>query len=162
TGGMWGTPGIGRLLGTEMGGQISWLLPATLLVLVAALIVVGRARRTDSYRAGLLAWGLWLIVTGLTFSLMSGIIHPYYMVALALAAVGGLGTVLLWRNRSRTWVTTVLALATAGTAVWEFVLLSRTPDWYPWLRIVILIAGIAAAAAFALIAARRGGRAVAR
>ncbi|GAB3558265.1 ArnT family glycosyltransferase [Spelaeicoccus albus] len=156
-GGMWGTPGIGRLFGSEMGGQISWLLPAALAVLAAGLVVLGRARRTDVYRAALIAWGLWLVVTGLTFSLMSGIIHPYYMVALApaLAAVVGLGTVLLWRNRSRGWVMTVLAPATAGTAVWEFVLLGRTPDWYPWLRIVILVGGIAAAILLELIATLR-------
>ena len=30
-----------------------------------------------------MVWGGWLVVTGLTFSLMAGIIHPYYMVVLA-------------------------------------------------------------------------------
>lgn len=156
--GMWGSPGIGRLFGSEMGGQISWLLPAALAVLVAGLVVLGRARRTDLYRAAFMGWGLWLVVTGLTFSLMSGIIHPYYMVALApaLAATIGLGAVLLWRSRSRSWVTGVLALASVGTAAWEFVLLGRTPDWYPWLRIVILIAGIVAALLLGLTAMLRG------
>ena len=40
-----------------------------------------------------MVWGGWLVVTGLTFSLMAGIIHPYYTVALApaIAALVGLG-----------------------------------------------------------------------
>ena len=47
-------------------------------------------------------WGGWLLVTGLTFSFMAGIIHPYYTVALAPAvgALVGLGVVTLWRDRA--------------------------------------------------------------
>ncbi|HET7720203.1 MAG TPA: glycosyltransferase family 39 protein, partial [Acidimicrobiales bacterium] len=35
-GGMWGSTGIGRLLDLENGGQIGWLLPTALLLMVAA------------------------------------------------------------------------------------------------------------------------------
>ncbi len=52
-------------------------------------------------RAGLVVWGLWLLVTGLTFSFMAGIFHAYYTVALAPAvgALVGIGAVVLWRRR---------------------------------------------------------------
>src|SRR2546429_1288374 len=40
-------------------------------------------RSTDRTRAAALLWGGWVLVTGLVFSYMNGIIHPYYMVALA-------------------------------------------------------------------------------
>jgi 4-amino-4-deoxy-L-arabinose transferase-like glycosyltransferase len=45
-------------------------------------------------------WGGWLVVTGLTFSLMAGIIHPYYVVVLAppIAALVGLGGAVAWRG----------------------------------------------------------------
>ena len=39
------------------------------------------------------------------------------------------------------------AAAVLVTAVWSYMLLDRTPDWLPWLRWVILIAGVLGAAA---------------
>src|SRR2546429_4275411 len=52
-------------------------------------------RSTDRTRAAALLWGGWVLVTGLVFSYMNGIIHPYYMVALApgIAALVGIGAV---------------------------------------------------------------------
>ncbi len=95
----WGTPGLLRMFDAEQGGQISWLLPAALILLVAGLVLTARAPRTDRLRAGLVLWGGWLLITGLVFSLMQGIFHAYYTVALAPAvgAVVGIGAVLLWR-----------------------------------------------------------------
>ncbi|SBT67069.1 Dolichyl-phosphate-mannose-protein mannosyltransferase [Micromonospora sediminicola] len=94
-----GQAGLLRMFDTEVGGQISWLLPAALILLVAGLWLAGRAPRTDRTRAGLLLWGGWLLVTGLIFSFMSGIFHAYYTVALAPAIGGivGIGVTLLWR-----------------------------------------------------------------
>jgi 4-amino-4-deoxy-L-arabinose transferase-like glycosyltransferase len=148
-GGSWGPTGLTRLFGAEMGTQVSWLLPAALILLVAGLFVTRRARRTNRTRAALILWGGWLVVTGLAFSLGKGIIHPYYTVALA-PAIGGLigvGGALMWSNRDRFTARAVLAVATAVTAVWAYVLLDRTPAWMPWLRPVILLGGAFAVAA---------------
>jgi 4-amino-4-deoxy-L-arabinose transferase-like glycosyltransferase len=38
----------------------------------------------------------------------------------------------------------LLAAAVAGTAIWSYVLLDRTPGWNPWLRIMIMVVGVAA------------------
>ncbi|MFI2713658.1 ArnT family glycosyltransferase [Micromonospora sp. NPDC018662] len=97
-----GQAGLLRMFDTEVGGQISWLLPAALILLVAGLWLAGRAARTDRRRAGLLLWGGWLLVTGLIFSFMSGIFHAYYTVALAPAvgALVGIGVTQLWRART--------------------------------------------------------------
>ncbi|HME67922.1 MAG TPA: hypothetical protein VKG61_23745, partial [Streptosporangiaceae bacterium] len=46
-----------------------------------------------------------------------------------------------WAGRSVT-ATTVLV-----TAVWSYILLDRTPDWLPWLRWVVLVAGVLSAIA---------------
>ena len=75
----WGETGLLRLFGSEIGGQIAWLLPAALLLGAAALWF---ARRVE-LRAALVLWLTWLLVTGLTFSFMAGIFHAYYTVALA-------------------------------------------------------------------------------
>jgi 4-amino-4-deoxy-L-arabinose transferase-like glycosyltransferase len=143
-----GSTGITRLFASEFGGQISWLLPAALIALAAMVWVSRRAIRTDRTRAAALLWGGWLIVTGLTFSYMSGIIHPYYMVALApaIAALVGIGAVALFRqapwDRALGWLGRLsVSAAVAVTAGWAFVLLDRTPSWLPWLRWAIVVAG---------------------
>ncbi|MCW2704149.1 MAG: hypothetical protein JWQ37_2144 [Blastococcus sp.] len=154
----WGATGLGRMFEAEAGGQIAWLLPAALVLLVGGLVAVGRARRTDVRRAALLLWGGWLIVTALVFSLMAGIFHAYYTVALApaIAGVVGIGGGLLWQHRTAVWARLLLAVALAGTAVWSSVLLARSTDFVPWLRGLILIAGVLAAVG--LLVVHRVGR----
>jgi 4-amino-4-deoxy-L-arabinose transferase-like glycosyltransferase len=143
-----GGSGITRLFGASMGGQISWLLPAALVALVVMLWVSRRFPRTDRTRAAALLWGGWLLVAGLIFSFMSGISHSYYTVALAppIAALAGTGAAGLWRIR-HTWLARgTLAAMLAVTGVWAWVLLGRSPGWYPWLRVLIVIAALGAAA----------------
>jgi 4-amino-4-deoxy-L-arabinose transferase-like glycosyltransferase len=151
-GSRWGPTGLLRLFQTDMGGQISWLIPGALIVLVALLALTWRTPRTDRTRAAALLWGGWLLGTGLVFSYAQGIIHPYYNVALAPAvgALVGIGTVTLWHHRPRRLGRSVLAGALAVTAVWSYLLLSRSPTWLPWLRPVVLAVGLAAAAMMAL------------
>jgi 4-amino-4-deoxy-L-arabinose transferase-like glycosyltransferase len=158
--GRWGVTGLTRLFGSEVGGQVSWLLPAALLLLVAGLVAVGRAPRTDVRRAALLAWGGWLLVTGLTFSLMAGIFHPYYTVALApaIGALVGIGGGLLWRRRAQVWARLALAAALAVTAIWSFTLLGRSATFLPDLRWLVLLGGLLAAAG--LLVVDRIGRGV--
>lgn len=150
TGGLGNTnadAGWTRLLGEEMGTQIGWLLPAAVLGLAAGLWLTRRAPRTDPARASLLLWGGWLVVTGIVFSFADGIVHAYYTVALApaVAAVFAIGVTMLWRRRSAAAVRICLAGITAVTALVAAVLLGRASDWQPWLRIVVSLAGIAAA-----------------
>jgi 4-amino-4-deoxy-L-arabinose transferase-like glycosyltransferase len=137
-----------RMFDTEAGGQISWLLPAALVLLVVATWLTRRAPRVDPARAALWIWGSWLIVTGLIFSLMQGIFHAYYTVALApaIAALVGMGVAVLWERGAHR----LLAVLTAVTSVWSYVLLSRSSDWNSWLGIVVLVAGLGAALAMLL------------
>lgn len=153
---MFGSAGITRMFSTESGTQISWLLPAALVLLVAGLVLCGRAARTDLKRASYIAWGGWLLVTALVFSFMSGIFHDYYTVALApgVATVVGFGSVHLWQNRDRRWVTGLLAMTVALTAGWAWVLLSTTPDFLPALRWLVVVLGVAAAIVFVVSALR--------
>ncbi len=142
--GTWGPTGITRLFGGEMGTQISWLLPAALFFLVVLLVGMWRAPRTDGKRAAVLLWGSWLLVTGVVFSFAQGIIHPYYTVALApaIGALVGIGVVWTWARRTSPFARLGLAVALAGTAVWAFALLDRTPSWHPALRYAALAGGV--------------------
>jgi 4-amino-4-deoxy-L-arabinose transferase-like glycosyltransferase len=185
-----------RMFGTELGGQISWLLPAALILLVAGLwaIAAGHVRRaapagtasaeregaastgrevtaseeltgdddaSEATRAArdapglrrtgaaaFLVWGGWLLVTGVVFSLMQGIFHGYYTVALAppIAALTGLGGTVLWTGRRHPAATGALATVVVLTSWWSYRLLGRTPDFAPWLRLPVPTGGLIAAA----------------
>jgi len=157
-GGFGGQAGLTRLFNGEMGGQVSWLLPAALALLVAGLWLTRRRPRTDPVRASLLLWGGWTVVTALVFSLAEGIFHAYYTVALApgIAALIGIGGHRLWQHRG-SWAGRLTAAAVlAGTAAWTWVLLGRAPDFLPWLRWAIVAA--AAVTALALLLPRGGRR----
>jgi len=150
-GSRWGITGWNRLFLSEFGGQVSWLIPAALLLLAAGLWLTWRGPRTDLARASYLMWGGGLLVTGAVFSFAQGIIHPYYAVALApsIGALVGSGSVELWKRRRDVRARLLLAGAVAVTAAWAYVLLDRSPDWYPGLKVAILVLGLVAGAMIA-------------
>ena len=150
-----GSAGLERLFGSEMGIQISWLIPAALIALVFGLLACGRAPRTDLVRASLILWGGWFLVTGLIFNYMSGTIHPYYTVALAPAVAGMIGTggYALWLVRAR-WIGRCgLAATMLAAGIWSWVLLHRNADWLPMLK-WILLAGTVVGAILVLVGAK--------
>src|SRR5207248_2632107 len=51
TAGRWGPTGWFRMFDYSFGGQISWLLPAALVLLAVVLVANARRRRTDRTRA---------------------------------------------------------------------------------------------------------------
>jgi 4-amino-4-deoxy-L-arabinose transferase-like glycosyltransferase len=146
-GGGWGQTGLTRMFDAEIGGQVAWLIPAALILALAALWFGRRAPRTDPLRAAVGVWLSWLLVTGLTFSLMAGIFHAYYTVALApaIAALVGLGAGLLWRRRHDPVAAGGAAVVLAGTAWWSWALLQRSSGWQSWLGPVVLVGGLLAA-----------------
>ena len=136
-----GTPGLFRLFNSELGGQVAWLLPFSVVGLASGLALRWRAARTDPRRAATLMWGLWLVVTAATFSFMSGIIHSYYTVALApaIGALVGIGVVELWSWRRRSIAGGLVLGATilgSGVVAWQ--LLERTPSFAPGLGLIVL------------------------
>jgi 4-amino-4-deoxy-L-arabinose transferase-like glycosyltransferase len=147
-GSMWGATGITRMFGSDFGGQISWLIPAALILGVAGWLAL-RRRDEDARlgRAHVMLWATWLVVTAAVFSFSKGIIHPYYSVALApaIGALVGIGAVTLWRQRASLWVRLVLAAALAVTVVWADRLMLRSPSWHPALRAAIVVVGVVAA-----------------
>jgi 4-amino-4-deoxy-L-arabinose transferase-like glycosyltransferase len=96
-------------------------------------------------------WGLWLAVHVVVFSFMSGVIHSYYVVAMApaIGALAGGGIVELWAMRSRSphrpWAGIVLVGGLAATAAIAWLLLGRTPDFAPGLTVAVVsvTAGVA-------------------
>ncbi|GHH46546.1 ArnT family glycosyltransferase [Lentzea cavernae] len=156
-----GQPGIARMFDASVGGQISWLLPLCLLVLIAVSVAgVLRWRQKipgdPAERAGWFMWGSWLLVTAAVFSFAQGIFHPYYttMLAPAVAAISAAGIVMFWRARS--FVRFLLPLSVVITAGWAFVVASRDTSFHGWARWAALGVG-AAAVVVLLLGLRRAG-----
>lgn len=146
-GSRWGLTGWNRLFNPQFGGQISWLIPGSVILLGAVLWLTSRRPRTDMIRAAFLIWGGTLLLTGAVFSFAQGIIHPYYTVALApaIGALIGMGGVYLWQHRTEQIARLALAGALAGTTLWAFVLLGRSSTFVPGLQAAVLVAGLIAA-----------------
>jgi hypothetical protein len=75
---------------------------------------------------------------------MQGIIHPYYMVALApaIGALVGVGAISLLQSGLSVVGRAVAAVGVLVTGIWAYQLLERTPAWLPWLRWTVLLAGV--------------------
>ncbi|MFE1943585.1 ArnT family glycosyltransferase [Streptomyces massasporeus] len=153
-GGFGGESGLTRMFDTQVGGQISWLLPLCALALavaVAAAVLHRRGRLPASAllpASGWLLWGTWLVVCAAVYSTQKGIFHPYYTTQLApaiAALCGGLtaGLVRVHRAGPR-WAPLVGVAGVAVSVTWAVVLIRREPDWNGWLVWPVLLVGCAA------------------
>jgi 4-amino-4-deoxy-L-arabinose transferase-like glycosyltransferase len=141
-----GATGLGRLFRSDFATEVSWLLPGALLALVLGLVLTLGAPRTDRRRAGLVLFGGSLLVTGLVFSEMKGVIHPYYAIALAplIAGVLAITGALVWEQRD-SWVARIgAALILETTALWDVHLLG---SWQPAVKALLVLASVVAVTA---------------
>ena len=149
----WGETGILRMFEGVSGGMVSWLIPAALVLAGAALLIAVRSWRRQPPNPGARVqspaqaligaatlWLGWLTVTALVFSVMSGIYHDYYTVALAPAIGGavGIGGAAVWAHRGHGAARAVLAVTSIGTGVWALVLLLQAGGWYTSLGWAVL------------------------
>lgn len=143
-----------HLFSTEVGSQAAWLLPAAVMLAVASLVVSRGSPRKYRKRAAVVLWGGWLLVAGGVFTFGQGLINSYYTVLLAPAMGGLIGTGLemVWARRAEPAARWVLGGCSAFTAVWAFDLLDRSGPWFPWVRDMVLVAGL-----LSLFALARGG-----
>ena len=149
-----GHSGLHRLFTGEMANEISWLIVVALFVVAFGTYLAARRALSRGELCALLMWGAWLVLTGVVFSFMGGMVHPYYTVAMAPAVAGlvGIGAVWAWRRRSswdgRCALASMIVLAASPSAL----LLHRNafgPMWLPW-----LVAGLAVVSAAAVLRPR--------
>ncbi|HEX6796815.1 MAG TPA: glycosyltransferase family 39 protein [Ktedonobacterales bacterium] len=180
-----GAQGVFRLLNAQLGGQASWLLALGLLGMLAtgwgfrpgswllALPARVRALRLSAMaraqahltpqQSVLVLWGVWTLTQAVFFS-VAGFFHRYYLSMLApgIAALAGIGVVLLWRDyrdlRSpgaagwRGWLPPAVLVVTAIT---QAVILADYPDWNRWMTPLILGGSLMVAAVLVLQRAAR-------
>ena len=132
--GFGGQTGIFRIFNNDFGPNIAWLLVLALAGGGLLLWILRKTPRTNRGRAAVIFWMLWLLIHIVIFSMTSGVIHPYYVVAMApaVAALVGISLPFLWGAYTRlkpyawllpvlvgvTAVTTVIILGYAGTMTW--------------------------------------------
>lgn len=151
-------PGIGRLFGTSLGGQASWLLPLALAAIAVVFVLSFTTHRPPRrVMTGWLLWGGWLLVCAVVFSWMRGIWLIYYTAQLgpAIAALSAAALAALWRlyRAGGNWWWP-LPLTVAGLGFWAWILVRRDPDWNGWAAPVV--AALAALSVVLLVLGRIG------
>ncbi len=144
--GFGGETGVLRIFNESFGPNIAWLIPAALIGGGLVVWLLRRAPRDNKERAGVLLWLGWLFIHIVVFSMTSGTIHPYYVVAMApaVAALVGIGVPYIWKAYTRrTHVSWIVPLTIAITTITSVIMLGYRNDWtiLMWL---IGVAGVTA------------------
>ncbi|BAN73665.1 MULTISPECIES: ArnT family glycosyltransferase [Lacticaseibacillus] len=146
-----GTAGPLRLLQSDLGPQISWLVPAALIGFISAFAYyLDRKRKwyqTTSQQNHLLFWMGWLVPVAGFFSIAS-FFHPYYMIMLAppIAALFGIGIVTMFKQFKlgfKHWQSWLLPLAIVTTTALQAWYVSLYYQWQTWLVVGAGLIGLA-------------------
>ncbi len=169
-----GPPGLLRLFGKGLGDQAGWMLPFALFGLLAAAVLAlpwrrepepqdgaggpsSQSWRRDPRLATVVVLGGWFLVEAAVLSISKGIVHPYYVSALApgtgaMVGAGVAAFIALAGDRRRPVGLVAALCALVATVPVQVVLLHRA-HYMSWFIPVMLIGtGVAVAA---LLAARR-------
>ncbi len=160
-----GPPGPLRLFGTGLGDQGGWILPFALFGLLGVAITLLPGRRSpieqagterasaaagplrhDRRLAGLIVLGGWFLVEAAVLSLSKGIVHPYYVSALApgAAAMAGAGAVALTdlaMRRGLDWRRILAPVAVLSTVAVQVALMHRE-HYMMWFVPVLVAAAV--------------------
>jgi 4-amino-4-deoxy-L-arabinose transferase-like glycosyltransferase len=147
-----GAPGPFRLFDSRFAGQVAWLLPASFLALGVGVIDHGRDPRTSPRVAGYVLWGGWLVTHAFVLSLMTGLLHAYYSVAMApaIAALTGALVAEGWSRRGAVHGRAILAAGTILTGITAAGILAGTPRFLPGLDVAVAVLAVAAGLALLL------------
>lgn len=115
-----------RLFTGAYGHDTGWLLPGALALIPLELLVLRRRPRTDVLRAGVVLFGIWLVVLVVVFSVTA--INPYYLGALSppIGVLVAVGAGLAWEHRRAPVAKALVGAMSLGTAVYAWWLMPST------------------------------------
>lgn len=126
--------GFTRLLETELGGQIGWLLPLALIGILAILINNRKLYKVSfEKQISLVYWGSLFIIMYIYFS-FGGIVHSYYTATMApsAAAICAIGLKELknaFYTENSKWKSWLLPLSMLILGITQFIILKRYSEW---------------------------------
>ncbi|MDQ0147986.1 ArnT family glycosyltransferase [Pseudarthrobacter niigatensis] len=149
--------GFFRLLNTNYGQEIGWILLPALLASIATLIVLIKGSYSRSQSVLVCAASVWTITTYMVLSFMGNNFHSYYTSSLALpsALSLGLGIDLMTRAAKTRPGRIALALSVVVSVVFARGMWQVSNDYPEWLGTAILLMGVGAAAVLTVPAPRR-------
>ena len=155
-----GAAGFFRLFNAQLGGQASWLLALGIVGMFAAGWGIHwsalthhpagdstpATRALSPQQSALVLWGVWTLTQVVFFS-VAEFFHRYYLSMLApgIAALAGIGAVLLWRDFQRRpagWRQWLLPAALLITALTQVVILADYSGWNSWMTPLIVIGSL--------------------
>ncbi len=158
-----GAPGPLRLVEASLGGQAGWLVGFAIVAIGAGLVAT-RLRRGDPATGWIIGVGGAFAATAIVFSFAGGILHPYYVSALApfTAALIGAGAAYALRGDLLGRIAGPLALLAGVVTVLEVAHnVAGAPSWTATVALALAIpAGIALAQGNLRAGARRGALAI--
>ena len=106
-----GTAGIDRLFNYQLSGQVSWLIPTTIVAIVA-LLLMREKRVITVFLAG------WFVTMAVMFSAVAGL-HQFYVTVMVIpmASLVAMAVEASLRLQKRWWLAGIIAV----TAVWAVV-----------------------------------------
>lgn len=104
-----GEAGIDRLFNYQLSGQVSWLIPASVIAIIA-LLVLREKIATTIFLAG------WFLTFAVMFSAVSGL-HQFYVTAMVIPMVALIAMALeaSLRTGQKMWIATIVGV----TALWS-------------------------------------------
>jgi len=133
-----------RLFQSGLADQGAWLLPFALIgmLALAVLTFAGEQARRNPRLATLIVFGGWMTVEAVVLSFSRGIVHPYYVSAMAPGAavmVGAGAMAFMWLARARHQGVVLLPCAVAATVAAQVVILHEQ-HYMGWL-VPLLVGG---------------------
>ena len=139
-----GQAGPLRLFSQQLAGQVTWLIPLALGLMLALFLRNKLTWPLHSDAQFALFWGLWLIPMMVFFS-YAGLFHRYYleMLAPAVAALTAGGLTAFARDfAARRWLGWLLPLGIVASAVFEAIVMAKYwPEFTGWAVALTLVLG---------------------
>ena len=155
-----------RLFKWGLADQGGWLVPFAVLGLIALALraFLGERSSRNPRLATAIVFGGWLLVEAAILSFSKGIVHPYYISAMAPGAavmVGAGAASLTWlARRRRSWGLVLAASAVVATVIVQIVIL-REQHYMGWFIPVLIGVAVVGVCLMALPRLAAGGMALA-
>ncbi len=127
-----GSAGFFRLFNSQVGGQISWLLPAAFISIFVLIVASFKADSLKPLKGVILFFSLWFLIFFAMFSTVAGM-HQFYTSSLAISmAVLIAGAFAFLTSQKNLASQFLLATIICATALWSWKLSGTYPHFFTW------------------------------